>query len=100
MQSVFAIEEDSEGNIWFGDRDSGAWKYDGKTLTNYKVDIKLKSQMIWSIYEDQSKNLLLGMADGGVLNLMENRLISGFEKKYERSTMCISNSGLSDVTKV
>lgn len=56
--------------------------------------------MIWSIYEDQSKNLLLGMADGGVLNLMENRLISGFEKKYERSTMCISNSGLSDVTKV
>ncbi|WP_447636617.1 ligand-binding sensor domain-containing protein [Flavobacterium microcysteis] len=66
LQSVFAIEEDSEGNIWFGDRDSGAWKYDGKTLTNYKIDTKLNSQMIWSIYEDQNKNLLFGMAQGGV----------------------------------
>src|SRR5690606_28262230 len=66
LQSVFAIEEDSEGNIWFGDRDSGAWKYDGKTLTNYKVDSKLDSQVICSIYEDQNKNLLFGMAEGGV----------------------------------
>lgn len=66
LQAVFAIAEDSEGNIWFGDRDSGAWKYDGKTLTNYKIDMKLKSQMIWSIYEDQNKNLLFGMANGGV----------------------------------
>ena len=27
LQAVFAIAEDSEGNIWFEDRDSGAWKY-------------------------------------------------------------------------
>lgn len=66
LEHVFAIEEDSEGNIWFGDRDTGAWKYDGKTLTNYKIDSKLNSQMIWSIYEDQNKNLLFGMAEGGV----------------------------------
>lgn len=66
LQSVFAIEEDAEGNIWFGDRDSGAWKYDGKTLTNYKIDPKLNTQMIGSIYEDQNKNLLFGMAEGGV----------------------------------
>lgn len=66
LQSVFAIEEDSEGNVWFGDRDSGAWKYDGKSLTHYKVDIKLKTQMILSIYEDPNQNLLFGMADGGV----------------------------------
>lgn len=66
LQSVFAIEEDAEGNIWFGDRDMGAWKYDGKILTNYKIDSKLKSQMIWSIYKDQNKNLFFGMAEGGV----------------------------------
>lgn len=66
LQSVFAIEEDSEGNIWFGDRDSGAWKYDGKILTNYKIDSKLNAQMIWSIYESPNKNLLFGMAGGGV----------------------------------
>jgi len=66
LQAVFAITEDSEGNIWFGDRDSGAWKYDGKTLKNYKIDPKLNSQMIWNIYEDQNKNILFGMAEGGI----------------------------------
>ncbi len=66
LQSVFAIEEDSEGNVWFGDRDSGAWKYDGKSLTHHQVDLKLKTQMILSIYEDSNQNLLFGMADGGV----------------------------------
>lgn len=66
LQSVFAIEEDGEGNIWFGDRDSGAWKYDGKSLTNYTIDNKLSTAMIWSIYNDNNDNLLFGMADGGV----------------------------------
>ncbi|HSQ45595.1 MAG TPA: two-component regulator propeller domain-containing protein, partial [Lutibacter sp.] len=66
MEHVFAIEEDSEGNIWFGDRDTGAWKYDGKTVTNYIIDNKLSTPMIWSIYKDNSNNLLFGMAGGGV----------------------------------
>ena len=66
LEQVFGIEEDSEGNVWFGDRDTGAWKYDGKTLTNYKIDSKLNTQMIWSIYEDRNNNLLFGMAEGGV----------------------------------
>ncbi len=35
LEHAFAIEEDGEGNIWFGDRDTGAWKYDGKTIKNY-----------------------------------------------------------------
>lgn len=78
LQSVFAIEEDSKGNIWFGDRDSGAWKYDGKTLTNYKIDSKLNSQMILSIYEDKNKNLLFGMAEGGVYKFNGK----AFEKQF------------------
>ena len=68
LQSVFAIEEDSGGNIWFGDRDSGAWKYDGKTLTNYPINDKLLNPMIWTIYKDNSDNLLFGMAGGGIYN--------------------------------
>ncbi len=66
LQSVFAIEEDNEGNIWFADRDSGVWKYNGESLTNFRIDEKLKSQMIWDIYLDKNKTLLFGMADGGV----------------------------------
>ena len=66
MEHVFAIEEDSEGNIWFGDRDTGAWKYDGKNVINYTINKKLSTPMIWSIYKDNSNNLLFGMAEGGV----------------------------------
>ncbi|MFN6086741.1 MAG: two-component regulator propeller domain-containing protein, partial [Fluviicola sp.] len=78
LQSVFVIVEDSKGNIWFGDRDSGAWKYDGKKLTNYIIDPKLNSQMIWSIYEDQNKNLLFGMSEGGVYKFNGK----SFEKQF------------------
>ncbi len=66
LEHVFAIEEDSEGNIWFGDRDTGAWKFDGKTMTNYIIDTKLSTQMIWEIYEDNNKNLLFAMENGGI----------------------------------
>ncbi len=66
LEHVFAIEEDSEGNIWFGDRDTGAWKYDGKKVTNYIINNKLLSPMIWTIYKDQKNNLLFGMADGSI----------------------------------
>jgi len=66
LEHVFEITEDSQGNIWFGDRDTGAWQYDGESMTNYAVDTTLKSPMIWAIYEDQNKNLLFGMAGGGV----------------------------------
>lgn len=30
LEHVFTIAEDSKGNIWFGDRDAGIWKYDGQ----------------------------------------------------------------------
>lgn len=66
LEHVFAIEEDSEGNIWFGDRDTGAWRYDGKTMTNYAIDNNLSTLMIWTIYKDNNNNLLFGMAGGGV----------------------------------
>lgn len=66
LEHPFAIEEDAEGNIWFGDVYTGAWKYDGKTLTNYSVSDKLSNPMIWTIYKDNKNNLLFGMAEGGV----------------------------------
>ncbi|MBN9484533.1 MAG: diguanylate cyclase [Bacteroidetes bacterium 43-93] len=65
LEHVFAIQEDNSGNIWFGDRDTGVWKFDGETMTNYKVDVHLSSQMTWCIYKDD-ENLLFGMANGGV----------------------------------
>jgi ligand-binding sensor domain-containing protein len=78
LEHVFAIEEDSEGNIWFGDRDTGAWKYDGKTLTNYLISNKLSKPMIWTIYKDYKNNLLFGMADGNIFKFNGK----AFEKQF------------------
>jgi ligand-binding sensor domain-containing protein len=66
LEHVFAITEDTEGNIWFGDRDTGAWKYDGKTLTNYVLR-EGAQPMIWTIYKDRNNNLLFGLEDGSIL---------------------------------
>lgn len=33
--SPFLVMEDSVGNIWFGTRNTGLYKYDGKTFTNF-----------------------------------------------------------------
>ena len=78
LEHVFAIEEDSEGNIWFGDRDTGAWRYDGKKVTNYIVDNKLSSPMIWTIYKDNKNNLLFGMANGNIFKFNGK----AFEKQF------------------
>lgn len=79
LEHVFAMEEDAEGHIWFGDRDAGIWKYDGKTLTNYPIIDKLSQPiMIWTIYKDNKNNLLFGMADGSILKFNGK----AFEKQF------------------
>jgi ligand-binding sensor domain-containing protein len=78
LEHVFAIEEDSEGNIWFGDRDTGAWKFDGKTMTNHTIGNKLSTPMIWTIYKDNNNNLLFGLADGNIFKFNGKT----FEKQF------------------
>lgn len=66
LMHVFAIREDKLGNIWFGDRDTGVWKYDGKEIKNIPINAPLYSLHVWDIYEDKYGNLLIAMAAGGV----------------------------------
>lgn len=73
MEHIFAIAEDHAGNIWFGDRDNGAWKYDGKTMKNYTIGQSLSSQQIWSIYQDKNGDLLFAMAEGGVYRFINEQ---------------------------
>lgn len=66
LEHVFTIAEDSKGNIWFGDRDAGIWKYDGKSMTNYPKKDGLTNDFAQSIFEDKSGELYFGMANGDV----------------------------------
>lgn len=78
LMHVFAIKEDSKGNIWFGDRDTGAWRYDGKEMKNFLLDSVLTTQHIWDIYEDKNGNLLFASADRGVYKFNGN----GFDRVF------------------
>lgn len=66
LEHVFTIAEDNKGNIWFGDRDAGIWKYDGEKMENYIEKDGLINDFAFSIYEDKDGDLWFGMADGNV----------------------------------
>ncbi len=68
LEHVFAIEEDGEGNIWFGDRDTGIWKYNGNTMTNYTKKEGLTDDFVVSIYNDKENKLWVLLADGNIFS--------------------------------
>jgi ligand-binding sensor domain-containing protein len=63
---IFSIAEDAAGNIWFGTRDNGTWRFDGKSLTNFTLEDGLTSHTVWTIYRDNRDALWFGMSDGSV----------------------------------
>lgn len=66
LEHVFIIAEDNKGNIWFGDRDAGIWKFNGEEFENYTKKDGLKNDFVLSIYEDRNSKLWFGMADGSL----------------------------------
>jgi ligand-binding sensor domain-containing protein len=78
LEHVFTIAEDSQGSIWFGDRDTGIWKYDGTEITNYTKKDGLINDFAQSIYEDKNGKLWFGMADGNIFKFNGKT----FEKQF------------------
>jgi ligand-binding sensor domain-containing protein len=66
LEHIFRITEDSQGNIWFGDRDTGVWKYDGVNIKNYTEKDGIIDCSALSIYVDNNGELWFGMRDGNV----------------------------------
>ena len=66
LEHVFSIAEDAHGNIWFGDRDTGAWSYDGKSVKHHPIGKTQDAVMVWSIYKDPTNRLLFGLYNGEV----------------------------------
>lgn len=78
LEHVFTIAEDRAGNIWFGDRDAGIWKYDGEKLTNYTKKEGLSNDFALSILEDKQGTLWFGMQDGSIYTFNGK----SFEKRF------------------
>lgn len=59
LHRVFSIGEDRAGNVWFGTVESGAWRYDGKSLRHFGAEDGLTSKDIMCIYKDRAGDLWL-----------------------------------------
>lgn len=60
LSRVWSIEQDDQGNMWFGTADSGLWKFDGKKLINYTMQNGLPSNFVETIYKDKTGKLWFG----------------------------------------
>ncbi|UOK43650.1 MULTISPECIES: ligand-binding sensor domain-containing protein [Flavobacterium] len=56
--NVEYILEDKAGNIWFGGRvNDGVFRYDGKSLTNLKLNKQKDSGWAWPVLQDKKGNI-------------------------------------------
>jgi ligand-binding sensor domain-containing protein len=86
--AVLALFEDSMGNLWFGNNGAGLFRYDGKTLANFTEERGLNNTdfrasgksglgtlaRVYSINEDNNRNIWVGTVDGGVWKYDGNNL--------------------------
>lgn len=77
LEHVFAIGEDADGNMWFGDRDTGAWRFDGKKMVNYRIEKNQGSQHLWQFYTDRNGTFLIA-AENGVYTFDGKALVRKF----------------------
>jgi ligand-binding sensor domain-containing protein len=78
LSRVFSIAEDAAGNMWFGTRDSGVWRYDGERLTHFTQRDGLTNSMVWTIYRDRRDGLWFGLGDGNIFRFNG----TSFDKVY------------------
>ncbi len=64
--SYQCINQDNNGDLWFGTFGSGVWRYDGDKLTHFTQDKSLKIDLVKVIYKDKSGNLWYSIGEGSV----------------------------------
>ncbi len=78
LSRVFAITEDTEGHIWFGTVDQGAWRWDGEHMTAFGPAEGLTSRHVWSFYTDRQGRLWAAGADpSGAFRFDGERFVPG-----------------------
>ena len=90
---IRSIYQDSKGVYWFGTNNSGVYRYDNKTLTQFSISNGLADNQVLSIQEDQNGQLWFGSGsfavscyDGQQLKIMANRSTKIKDMKSRRDT--------------
>ena len=62
--SLTIIYQDNQNNFWFGSKEQGVYKYDGKNITHFSVENGLCNNRIRGIQEDDAGNIYFDTGDG------------------------------------
>ncbi len=57
---------DKDGNLWMTTYGGGVWKYDGKTLSGFKINNGKENVLLVTIYQDNKGIIWLGTDNDGV----------------------------------
>ena len=66
LARIYAINEDTQGNLWIGTADAGVWRFDGVNLTNFTMKDGLTNDAVSAIYKDKKGELWFGTEGRGV----------------------------------
>ncbi len=64
--TVWAIQQDMNGEIWIATQGGGVFRYDGKTFTHFNTHDGLASNIVISIFIDRSNNIWFGTYGPGI----------------------------------
>ncbi len=79
QSQVLSIYQDKQGQVWFGTNGGGAGKYNGNKINTITDNDGLISNIIYSITENNSNELLFGTDKG--LSVFNGRSFTNFSEK-------------------
>lgn len=69
LNEYLSTVRDNANNLWFVTYRDGVWKYDGETITHYRVQENSKDITLFSIYKDNNGDLWLGTHENSAYKL-------------------------------
>ena len=92
-QQIRSIFQDSKGVYWFGTNNSGVYRYDNQTLTQFSISNGLADNQVLSIQEDQNGHLWFGSGsftvscyDGQEVKVMAKRSMKIKDMKTKKDS--------------
>ncbi len=77
---IFSVMEDDQGNIWFGTRDHGACRYDGKSFKSFGKSEGLDARGTYKILQDKNGDMWFSTEESGVWRF-DGTTFQNFDRK-------------------